>query len=111
MLGATPAPPPRTTKLAPEAPDDAHIHRRTIRKIILEDTFRNRDHDPAYAIGAFMARVESVARTIPPERLLIYEIAGGWKPLCDFLGVPIPLEPFPHRNSTEEFLAQESNRS
>ncbi|MCX6032701.1 MAG: hypothetical protein NT169_25890 [Chloroflexi bacterium] len=23
----------------------------------------------------------------------------GWKPLCDFLGVPVPDEPFPHENA------------
>jgi hypothetical protein len=89
-----------------DASEDLHLHRRTIRKIILEDTFRNRDHDPVYAIGAFMARAERVARTIDPDRLLVYEISWGWKPLCDFLGVPVPAEPFPHRNTTEEFLAQ-----
>jgi hypothetical protein len=23
---------------------------------------------------------------------------GGWEPLCEFLGLPIPAEPYPHRN-------------
>ena len=27
----------------------------------------------------------------------------GWKPLCDFLGVPVPDKPFPRVNSTEEW--------
>ena len=94
----------------PDAPADAHLHRQTIRKIILEDTFRNRDHDPAYAIGAFMARAEKVARTLPPERLLVFEVSQGWKPLCDFLEVPVPHEPFPHKNTAEEFLSQDPER-
>lgn len=92
-------------------PDDAlasdHLHRRTILKLIAEETFHNRDHDPAYAIGAFMARAEEVARTIPPHRLLAFDVTHGWKPLCDFLDVPIPAEPFPHRNTTAEFLSQD----
>lgn len=25
-------------------------------------------------------------------------VKDGWKPLCDFLGKPIPDEPFPHAN-------------
>mmetsp|Transcript_14588 Transcript_14588/g.27356 ORF Transcript_14588/g.27356 Transcript_14588/m.27356 type:complete len:249 (+) Transcript_14588:90-836(+) len=40
-----------------------------------------------------MARVKTI---IPPERLLIYNLSDGWKPLCDFLGKPIPDEPFPY---------------
>lgn len=26
----------------------------------------------------------------------------GWEPLCDFLGVPVPAEPFPRINSRDE---------
>ncbi|HUF37908.1 MAG TPA: sulfotransferase [Anaerolineales bacterium] len=91
----------------PEAPEDAHLHRDTIRKIIVEDTFQGRDRDPVYAVGAYLARLEQVARTIDLDRLLVYDITTGWKPLCDFLGVPIPPEPFPHKNTTEEFLSQD----
>ena len=93
-----------------DAPEDAHLHRKTILKIIAEDTFQGRDHDPAFAIGAFMARLETVARTIPPERLLVYEITAGWKPLCDFLDVPVPAEPFPHKNTTDDFLSQDPQK-
>ena len=94
----------------PDAPEDAHVHRQTIRKIILEDTFQGRDHDKTYAIGAFMQRAEEVAQTIPADKLLVYEITQGWEPLCDFLEVPIPAEPFPHKNTTEEFLSQDPRR-
>ena len=30
--------------------------------------------------------------------------AQGWQPLCDFLGVAEPDEPFPRTNDTESFL-------
>jgi hypothetical protein len=92
--------------LPEDSPADILLHRQTILKLIAEDTFHGRDDDQAYAIGVFLARAEEVARTIPPERLLIYEITQGWLPLCRFLDVPIPLEPFPHTNTTEEFLAR-----
>lgn len=42
-------------------------------------------------------------RTVPPERLLVYEVKQGWEPLCKFLGVPVPDEPFPHENDRAEF--------
>ena len=35
---------------------------------------------------------------MPPDKLLVFQADQGWKPLCDFLGVPIPSEPFPNVN-------------
>ena len=40
---------------------------------------------------------------IAPERLLTYDVAEGWQPLCQFLGVPVPKDAFPRTNSTVEF--------
>lgn len=37
------------------------------------------------------------------ERLLVFDVAEGWGPLCAFLGVPVPDEPFPHRNLRADF--------
>jgi len=47
-----------------------------------------------------------VRATIPPERLLVYEVAQGWQPLCKFLGVPVPAGPMVKTNTTEEFRAR-----
>lgn len=33
----------------------------------------------------------------------MYEVSQGWGPLCDFLGKPVPQEPFPRVNDTAEF--------
>jgi hypothetical protein len=44
-----------------------------------------------------------VKRTIPADRLLVYQVSEGWEPLCRFLGVPMPDAPFPHVNTTEDF--------
>jgi hypothetical protein len=38
--------------------------------------------------------------------LLVYEPGQGWEPLCRFLSVPVPEQPFPHVNSTEEFRSR-----
>jgi hypothetical protein len=33
---------------------------------------------------------------------LDYHVKQGWEPLCEFLGKPIPSQPFPHVNSAKE---------
>jgi hypothetical protein len=38
--------------------------------------------------------------------LLVYEVAQGWEPLCKFLDVAVPDEPFPRVNSKDEFRAR-----
>ena len=38
-------------------------------------------------------RVKSL---VPPEKLLVYNVKQGWKPLCDFLGCEVPTVAFPH---------------
>ena len=44
--------------------------------------------------------VEHVKKTVPPERLLIFESKQGWAPLCKFLDIPIPEEPYPNVNDS-----------
>jgi len=73
------------------------------RKVVIEQTFGgdigNRDH----VLAVFRRHIEEVQRKIPPERLLVYDVADGWDPLCRFLQQPVPDEPFPHVNASEEF--------
>jgi len=52
---------------------------------------------------AFIAHNNAVKETIPASRLLVFEVKQGWDPLCEFLGVPVPAEPFPRTNHREEF--------
>ena len=40
-------------------------------------------------------RVKSI---VPADKLLVYNVKQGWKPLCDFLGCKVPTVPFPHEN-------------
>ncbi len=40
---------------------------------------------------------------IPPQRLLVFDVADGWDPLCRFLGHKVPKTPFPNMNSNEDF--------
>jgi len=39
-----------------------------------------------------------VREVVPKERLLHFKHQDGWKPLCEFLGVPVPDVEYPHRN-------------
>nr|XP_039273062.1 uncharacterized protein LOC120347221 [Styela clava] len=39
-----------------------------------------------------------VLQNAPPDKLLVFRVTEGWEPLCKFLGIPIPDEPFPHKN-------------
>lgn len=54
-------------------------------------------------VQAFVAHNEAVRAAIPADRLLVYAVRQGWEPLCDFLDVPVPDEPFPRTNDRGEF--------
>ena len=43
-----------------------------------------------------------VMRTVPKDRLLVFDAKEGWEPLCSFLGLPVPENPYPRVNSGEE---------
>jgi Sulfotransferase domain len=72
-------------------------------KIVLEDTFGGRFEDRAHAIAVYEHHNAEVRRIVPPERLLVYELGQGWEPLCRFVERPVPAEPFPKVNTSEEF--------
>ncbi|MCV2867124.1 sulfotransferase family protein [Defluviimonas sp. WL0002] len=62
--------------------------------------------DPAdrdTAIAAYRRNVEDVLSAVPNGRLLVHELGSGWEPLCDFLGVGVPDEPYPVSNNAEQF--------
>ena len=61
-------------------------------------------HDRAHCIAAYERHNAEVRRAIPAARLLEYDAAEGWAPLCRFLGLPVPDMPFPSANSRAEFL-------
>lgn len=59
--------------------------------------------DAAFLKAKMQEWNEEVIRTVPAERLLVYEVKEGWEPLCTFLGQPIPSEPFPRANDSDAF--------
>ena len=76
-------------------------------RLIWDGVFGGRFEDKTHAIEVFQRHNEEVKQTVPPDRLLVYEVKRGWGPLCSFLGVPVPEgEPFPHVNDAEEFRSR-----
>ncbi|HXC45277.1 MAG TPA: sulfotransferase, partial [Solirubrobacteraceae bacterium] len=61
---------------------------------------------PEQLIAGFERHNELVKATVPPERLLVWNVSEGWEPLCEFLEVPTPEEPLPHVNDRETFLGR-----
>jgi hypothetical protein len=70
---------------------------------IWDGTFGGRFADRDHAIRVFREHNERVRREIPADRLLVFEVAQGWEPLCSFLGVPVPETPFPRLNDSVAF--------
>jgi hypothetical protein len=65
----------------------------------------DRFDDPAAMVAAYERHNAAVRSTVPADRLLEWTVGDGWEPLCDRLGLPVPDEPFPLTNTTEEFRA------
>lgn len=76
--------------------------------LIGEGNFGN-DFSEAHMIDVYERHNAEVKRTIPANRLLVFEAKEGWEPLCKFLGVKVPDAPYPNMNTTEEF--QERRRA
>jgi len=72
---------------------------------VIHELFDGRMHDKDHLISVYKAHNAEVRAAIPPERLLVYHVADGWAPLCEFLGVPAPDGETPKVNSREDFGA------
>lgn len=81
-----------------------------IRRVVWDGDFGGRFEDKDYAISVFNEHNEAIRREVPADRLLVFEVREGWEPLCAFLDVPVPDEPFPHANDREEFIQQAEQR-
>ncbi len=86
------------------APDDPHYAQLVMpRELILHGTF-GQIEDKAHVLSVYHAHNAAVQAQIAPPRLLVYDVRDGWAPLCEFLGVVVPGEPFPRSNTQQDFL-------
>lgn len=75
-------------------------------ELIWDGTFHGRVEDREHAIDVYLAHNDYVKKQAPRDRLLVFEAAQGWEPLCRFLGCPVPDEAYPRVNTTQEFLSR-----
>lgn len=72
--------------------------------LIFKKTFGGNIDDRDHVIAVYEAHNAAVKAAISADRLLVYDVAQGWEPLCKFLQVPVPDAPMPKVNSTGEFM-------
>jgi len=88
---------PKTVEFSLNSPLSEMIKRN------IYDLFDGRIHEREHMIERFNAHVQQVKDTVPADRLLVFEAKMGWNPLCEFLGVDAPSDPYPHVNTREDF--------
>lgn len=66
--------------------------------------FQGKLDDKDSAIARFQKHIDDVRTEIPADRLLLYDVASGWGPICKFLDIEVPSSPFPKTNTVDEFL-------
>lgn len=67
--------------------------------------FGDRIDDREFMVDYFKRRNAEVESALSGERLLVYDVAQGWEPLCRFLDVPVPDAPFPRVNVREDLAS------
>ena len=78
-----------------------------VRKLIWEDLFKGRFEEKEFAIKVFNDHIEEVKKFVPKDKLLVFSVKDGWKPLCEFLGVEVPDTPFLHVNQRAASTAEQ----
>ena len=69
------------------------------REVLLNHFLKNTLHDRDTAQRIFENHNFEIENTIPKKQLLVMEIEEGWTPICDFLGLSLPVYEFPNLNS------------
>jgi hypothetical protein len=68
------------------------------RKLIWQRSHKGTMNDRIKAIAHYNQHIADVKAAVPSGQLLVFSADQGWKPLCDFLGVPVPESEFPNVN-------------
>lgn len=77
------------------------------------DTFFEGDF-PNKGKARFIRHYEEIRNLVPKDNLLEYSVKDGWKPLCDFLGEPVPMKgliAFPNVNDNSNFVSRSRRRN
>jgi hypothetical protein len=90
----------RAQEQVPDTPEWA-ARRAMVKPMLLQFCPEWPDRDAV--IAAYERHNDEVRRGVAPERLVEWTTGDGWQPICDALGVPVPAEPFPHTNTSDDF--------
>ena len=80
-----------------------------VREVIVDRDLGGAPGDAERATALFEQHNADVRAEIDPDRLLVYSVTEGWGPLCAFLGVAVPDEPFPHMNDRASWAARRAS--
>lgn len=97
-----------TMDLPPEAEGMA-VHRAMVLDMF-DRRFTPDWREPDAAMAAYERHNERVRSQVPAERLVDWQPGDGWEPICAALGVAVPSDPFPHKNTSEEFQTDLDSR-
>jgi hypothetical protein len=98
---------PRTREMLMRDDDDPMV---PLFRVIFADLFTDAD-DPEDVMAGYERWIVDVRAEIAPERLIEWQPGDGWDPICRALGVPVPNLPFPHENSTADYVARAQIRA
>ena len=77
-------------------------NRDMVLEIFYKRTFLENIEDKQHMLDVFEQHNQKVRDTVAPDRLLEFAAKDGWDPLCTFLGVAVPDEPYPRANAMDE---------
>lgn len=98
---------PRTREMVARDDDDPMV---ALFRVLFRDVFGDPD-DRDDVVAGYQRWLDRVRAEIAPERLVEWQPGDGWEPLCRALGAPVPDVPFPHHNSTADYLARKETRA
>ena len=90
----------QTILVAAELMPADEFPRNLMRKRFVEDF-----HDADAVKRSYEANNAAARAEVPADRLIDWQPGDGWEPICSRLGLPVPREPFPHVNTTDDFRA------
>ena len=98
---------PRTHEMLMRDDDDPMV---PLFRVLFADLFTDAD-DPEDVMAGYERWLVEIRAEIAPERLVEWQPGDGWEPICRALGVPVPNLPFPHENSTADYVARAEIRA
>jgi hypothetical protein len=63
-----------------------------------------KDDFPGQGKQIFHDYYQEIRDLVPPGQLLEYRVSSGWRPLCEYLGHPVPDTEFPRSNDADGFV-------